>query len=115
MAVGKVFPHPYRQLPLKVASRRILEISLLLIDAVAEKELLNDFDKMSEFVFLGLRLKEGISEKEFENRFKLNIDEVFGEQIEKYRKMGFLIREKGIIRFSDKGFFVSNTILSDFV
>lgn len=84
-------------------------------DAIEERELLSDFDKMSEFVFLGLRLKEGISEKEFENRFKLNIDEVFGEQIEKYRKMGFLIREKGFIRFSDKGFFVSNTILSDFV
>lgn len=83
--------------------------------AIENKEVLSDFDKMSEFVFLGLRLKGGISEKEFEIRFKLNIDEIFGMQIEKYRKMGFLIRENGIIRFSDKGFFVSNTILSDFV
>ena len=83
--------------------------------AIDEKETLSDFDKMSEFVFLGLRLKDGISEKEFENRFNLNIDEIFGRQIEKYSKMGFLMREKGNIRFSDKGFFVSNTILSDFV
>ncbi len=83
--------------------------------AVAENEALTDFDKMSEFVFLGLRLKRGISETEFEKRFKLNIDEIFGAQIEKYQKMGFLIREKGVIRFSDKGFFVSNIILSDFV
>lgn len=83
--------------------------------AIESKEALSDFDKMSEFVFLGLRLKEGISEAEFAKRFNLNIDEVFGEQIEKYQGMGFLIREKGFIRFSNKGFFVSNTILSDFV
>ncbi len=78
-------------------------------------EELSDFDKMSEFVFLGLRLENGISEKEFQNRFNLNIDEVFEKQIEKYTKTEFLIRENGQIRFSDKGFFVSNIILADFV
>lgn len=78
-------------------------------------EKLSDFDQMSEFVFLGLRLENGISEKEFHNRFKLNIDEVFGRQIGKYTKTEFLIREKDRIRFSDKGFFVSNIILADFV
>ncbi|MBQ7960055.1 MAG: oxygen-independent coproporphyrinogen III oxidase [Clostridia bacterium] len=84
-------------------------------DARETEEKLSEFDKMSEFVFLGLRLKEGISEKEFEKRFNLNIDEIFGKQLEKYTNMGFFIREGGKIRFSDKGFFVSNTILSDFV
>lgn len=79
------------------------------------REELADFDKMSEFVFLGLRLENGISEKEFQNRFNLNIDEVFGKQIEKYVKTEFLIRENGQIRLSDKGFFVSNMILADFV
>jgi len=83
--------------------------------AVENTETLSDFDKMSEFVFLGLRLKNGISESEFQNRFNLNIDEIFKSQIEKYTKMGFLIRENGFISFSDKGFFVSNTILSEFV
>lgn len=83
--------------------------------ATEEKEILSDFDKMSEFVFLGLRLKEGISEVEFKNRFGTEIDKVFGKEIEKYRKMGFLIRENGNIHFSDDGFFVSNAILSDFV
>ena len=80
-----------------------------------EREALDSFNKMSEFVFLGLRLSEGISEKEFEKRFSLNIDEVFGKPLKKYTEMGFLERNGGKIRFSDKGFFVSNTILSDFV
>lgn len=83
--------------------------------ALADEEVLSDFDKMSEFVFLGLRLKDGISQIEFKNRFNMNIDEIFENQIERYTKMGFLIRDNGNIRFSDKGFFVSNTILSDFV
>ncbi len=83
--------------------------------AVETEDPLSDFDKISEFVFLGLRLKGGISEKEFKKRFNLNIDEIYGKQIEKYTKMGFLIREEENIRFSEKGFFVSNTILSDFV
>ncbi len=83
--------------------------------AEVERQELSDFDKMSEFVFLGLRLKDGIEEEEFIRRFNLNIDEVFGQPIEKYTKMGFLVREKGRICFSDKGFFVSNIILSDFV
>ncbi len=79
------------------------------------REDISDFDKMSEFVFLGLRLENGISEKEFKDRFYLNIDEVFGEQIDKYTKTEFLIRQNGQICFSDKGFFVSNIILADFV
>ena len=83
--------------------------------ARASEQALSDFDKMSEFVFLGLRLRDGISEEEFQKRFNLNIDEIFGKQIEKYTKMGFLVRRKGKICFSEKGFFVSNTILADFV
>ncbi len=83
--------------------------------ACEEREALDSFDKMSEFVFLGLRLSGGISEKEFEKKFSLNIDEIFGKPLKKYTEMGFLERNGGKIRFSDKGFFVSNTILSDFV
>ncbi|MBO4941592.1 MAG: oxygen-independent coproporphyrinogen III oxidase [Clostridia bacterium] len=79
------------------------------------REDLSKFDLMSEFVFLGLRMTEGIREEEFSSRFGEKIDEVFGEALEKYIKTGHLIRENGNIRFSNEGFFVSNIILSDFV
>ncbi len=84
-------------------------------DARCFEEELSEFDKMSEFVFLGLRCKGGISETEFEKRFNKKIDQVFGDGIKKYTDLGFLLREKDKIRFSEKGFFVSNTILADFV
>ena len=79
------------------------------------RETLENFDLMSEFVFLGLRLREGICENEFYERLGCNIDDVFVEPLKKYEKTGHLVRKNGNIRFSDKGFFVSNMILSDFV
>lgn len=72
-------------------------------------------DKMSEFVFLGLRCVEGINTEEFEKRFGCSIFDVYDEQIEKYIKMGFLICNKERIYFADKAFFVSNSILAEFV
>ncbi len=76
---------------------------------------LSDFDKMSEFVFLGLRCVKGISLMEFETRFKKNITEVFGDSIKKYCDLGFMIQTGDQLKLSDKGFFVSNTIFADFV
>lgn len=83
--------------------------------AVCDRIPLTKLNKMSEFVFLGLRCTKGISAEEFENRFGYSIYDIYGEIIEKYIKMGFLICEKNRIRFADKAFFVSNTILAEFV
>lgn len=83
--------------------------------AVAEKEQISFEDQMSEFVFLGLRCEKGISKTEFEKRFGRKITDYFGKAIDKYVSLGFLIDDSDFLRFSDKGFFVSNTILSDFV
>ncbi len=72
-------------------------------------------DKMSEFMFLGLRCSGGVSDSEFKTRFGCSFTEVFGKPIKKYTDWGFLILEGDCLKFSDKGFFVSNTILADFV
>ncbi len=83
--------------------------------AVCESENSSDFDQMSEFVFLGLRCTDGISVSEFGNRFKKSITDVFGNSIKKYCDLGFMMKEGDRLRLSDKGFFVSNIILADFV
>ncbi len=72
-------------------------------------------DLLSEFVFLGLRCADGISVEDFNSRFKKDIFDVFEKPLKKYISMGFLKYENGKIFFTDKSFFVSNTILSDFV
>lgn len=72
-------------------------------------------DKMSEFMFLGLRMTQGIDIQEFECRFINSPYEIYGETIDKYIKLGLLIHEKGFLRFSDKGLRLSNQVLCEFV
>lgn len=76
---------------------------------------LTERDRIAEFMIMGLRMNEGISEAEFKRRFGKSINSVYKPELEKFIRGGFLIREKGAIRFSDKGRDVSNSILCDFV
>ncbi len=76
---------------------------------------LTEFDQMSEFVFLGLRMCDGISQTEFEERFQKNLDEVFGGTICKHLMNGHLIREDDRIKINPDMLYVSNSILADFV
>lgn len=72
-------------------------------------------EQMSEFMFLGLRCRGGVKDSEFKARFGTSFADVFGDAIKKYTDWGFLMFDGDCLRFSDKGFFVSNTILADFV
>ena len=72
-------------------------------------------DEMEEFMFMGLRMLEGIEEKEFKNKFKKDIDIVYGEIINKNIKKGLLIRKDGRICLTSYGIEVSNSVMSDFI
>lgn len=72
-------------------------------------------DRMSEFMFLGLRMMEGINVNAFRTAFGRQIDNVYGKVIDKYVASGHLIREGDIIRLSNAGIDVSNYIFSDFI
>ena len=72
-------------------------------------------DRISEFMFLGLRMTEGISEAEFLSRFGEEIDNVFGSELAKYAGLGFILRDGGRIRLSPGGIDISNTIMADFM
>lgn len=72
-------------------------------------------DEIEEFVFLGLRKSEGISENEFRDRFGMDINSIYGEIIDKYKKYNLIIKKNGQIFLSLKGIEISNTILSDFI
>ncbi len=82
---------------------------------IADAVELDITDQMSEFMFLGLRTAKGVSMAEFENRFGKSAKEIFGEPIKKHLENGFLIKKDGYLCLSEKGFFVSNAILCDFV
>ncbi|UBK28474.1 radical SAM family heme chaperone HemW [Clostridium perfringens] len=104
--------------------KRIKNISSVeeYINSINEKgeaieEIINNSknDNMEEFMFMGLRKINGIDENEFKNRFSMNINNVYGEIINKYIDEGLLIRESGRIFLSEKGIEISNVIMADFL
>ena len=78
-------------------------------------ETLTEADKISEFIFMGLRMRCGISEKEFKRRFNIGFCEAYKKQLEKFIGGGFMKKENGFYRFTAKGADVSNSILCEFI
>lgn len=72
-------------------------------------------DAMEEFMILGLRMCQGVSEDDFKERFGRGISEIYGGVIDKYSGMGFMQKKEGKISFTRAGISVSNTILTDFL
>ncbi len=79
-----------------------------IIEEISEKE------KKSEFIFLGMRMKKGISISEYERRFKEKFPGKYRDIFKTYMPE-FVTFKDGMYSFTSKGFLVSNTILSEFI
>ncbi len=82
-------------------------------DIVCERAEITPSERMTEYVMLRMRMSEGVDSEEFEREFGISFDEVYGERLSRYEKDGYIVRNCRKTAFSDKGFFVSNFILSD--
>lgn len=80
-----------------------------------QKEILSIQDKMSEFMFMGLRMTQGVSEKEFYKRFGIEMKKVFEKPLSKFTKMGMIEEENGFFRLSHSALSVSNQIMCEFI
>ncbi|MDO4677975.1 MAG: radical SAM family heme chaperone HemW [Eubacteriales bacterium] len=72
-------------------------------------------DEMAEFMFLGLRMTEGVSEAAFRQEFGVEMREIYGEVLKKYTDMKLLEEKDGRIFLTRKGIHVSNSVMSDFL
>ena len=82
---------------------------------IAESTVLEVKDRMAEFIFLGLRLSEGISAQTFYDAFQTDIRSVFGSQIDKFIRLGLMKRQKERYQLTAKGMDVSNQIFIEFI
>ena len=72
-------------------------------------------EQIEEFMFLGLRMTECISEKKFEENFDVRLMDVYGDILQKYEETGFMEHIETKWRLTRKGIHVSNHILADFL
>lgn len=72
-------------------------------------------EQMEEFMFLGLRLIEGVSAAEFEKCFHVPVEAVYGEVMTKLKEQGLLAREGERIFLTKRGIDVSNVVLAEFL
>ena len=72
-------------------------------------------DEMSEFMFLGLRLTDGVSKANFSQNFTFTVEGIFGDIIKKHINNKLLIDNGEFLMLSARGLDISNYVLSDFL
>ena len=68
-----------------------------------------------EEVFLGLRLARGVEEDAVRRQIDAAGDARLPEDYEVWRESGILEKDQSRVRFTERGFLVSNEVLSRFV
>jgi len=81
---------------------------------ICESHEIGSHEAQEEYVMLRMRLFEGIDEADFAARFGVELEKAYGP-FDKLLSGGLLRREDGRIAFTERGMYVSNAILSDWL
>ena len=80
-----------------------------------EQEKLDKKSQMEEFMFLGLRMTDGISTECFRQTFGLTVELVYGPVLEQQIADQLLKKEDGRIFLTERGLDVSNYVMAQFL
>ncbi len=81
----------------------------------AFRERLPDAQRAAETIIMSLRLRQGISNADFYERFGYKIDDQFRDQISNLVRDGFISYENEHLRLTEKGLFVADTVMAEFL
>lgn len=84
-------------------------------DCVEDIEKSDIYDEYAEYMFLGLRLIEGVSISDFNLKFTKDIYNIYGEEVEECKQLGLLYEANGYIALTDYGLDVSNIVFEKFL
>lgn len=76
---------------------------------------LTEREQMEEFMFLGLRLTEGVSKKRFFKTFGKKFTDVYPGISEKLIREGLLVQEGDRLKLTELGLDVSNRVMAEFL
>ena len=84
-----------------------------------QEQRLTAAEQMAEYMFLGLRLTAGVGEREFYEIFHCEMEQVYGDAINKHVKQGLLAYRAGTagryLYLTDRGLDLANYVMADFV
>lgn len=92
-------------------SRSVLSGQLAKVDELR----LTERDAMAEYMFLGLRLADGIDLTSFKREFGRSLESVYGGVPDDLAKLGLLRLSGGMISLTRKGVLLSNQVFGRFV
>ncbi len=78
-------------------------------------EVLTKEQLITEYMMLGLRTTKGIDLKKFAGKFKVEVQDIYGQILANYIDREILILVDGRLRINEIYFFVANSILQNFV
>ena len=73
-------------------------------------EFLDEKLGMEEFIFLGLRMTDGITDTEFKDEFGVSLRAVYGDEIDKLVEQGLLDFDEHDLKLTSRGISVSNHV-----
>ena len=81
---------------------------------------LTSAEQAEEYMFLGLRMMDGVSCRTFESLFGKSVDQVYGRVLEVHEAEGLLERYSGAdggerLRLTERGVSLSNYVMADFL
>ena len=95
--------------------KKYIQCAKELVNIQEDIQVLSTQEQMEEFMFLGLRKMDGVSEREFEEYFGISVDEVYGKQLKKLIREDLIERKDAWIKLTGRGIDISNYVLSEFI
>ena len=93
------------------------ELAKYLADPLAgrSKTTLTKKEQMEEFLFLGLRMCQGVGRERFAECFGVSLDEVYASVIERNVSDGLLVEDEAGIRLTERGLDLANYVCAQFL
>lgn len=79
---------------------------------ISFSEIYDDENRMKNALIMGMRLAKGIDINDFKKRFGVNPSDIVMKHWSEYINTSYIILDDESLRFSDSGFYVSNSLLS---
>jgi oxygen-independent coproporphyrinogen-3 oxidase len=70
---------------------------------------------MAEYLFLGLRLAEGVSLSAFEHEFGRSLESVYGSVTTDLVRLGLLMKSGCVLTLTRRGMLLSNQVFARFI